>query len=229
MSNEAEIVEALRLSDGSSPSGCMLIERVLQQLLQAAFAALKADPSTIDDLFYKVSSAERVSIKNWLSKLDVVVRTGYPEVGFTKPLITIVTEAEDEQAPMDFLGDQMGQEGLSEDGTQAYYTVGHVERCQYNLMCFAGKDANVVLYLYHLVKAILLLNMPLLQNHGLIAPTVTGRDLSFRDDMLPEFVYCRVVSLSCHQVYGLYVTERLATSLVVQTLPITSVGVQVTV
>ncbi len=225
MTNQAVIADSITFPDGSSPSGCMLIERVLQQLLTKAFEQLKADPSVVDDLFYKVAAPERASIKSWIAKQNVVVRTGYPEAGYQQPMISIVSESDEEAADQDFLGDMMGLEGEASDGSQGYYTLGYTERSTYNLMCFAGKDGNLVLWLHYLVKAILLLNKPLLIAHGLIDPTVSARDLSFREDMAPEFAFCRVVSVTCRQIFSLYLTEQLATTLVVQTLPMSAIRV----
>jgi hypothetical protein len=220
MTNQAIVIPSITMPDGSSSSGCMLIERVLQEVLTRALLALKTDPGLIDDLFYKLSPTNIADIKNWISSQNIVVRTMYPEVGYTQPMVAIINTSEDEVAGADTLGDYIQEAGQDRPSGMVYQVYGITQACRYSIMCFAGKEANACIWLYNIVKSILLLNKPFLMQQGIEDPIlISGRDLSFREDMLPEFGYVRAVELACNQRFSLYITEAVATSLKVTILP----------
>lgn len=208
------------VQDGSSPTGCMMMERVLQDMFKQVFAVLKANTDPLGDLFYKLDAASLTDIKQWYANSVISVRLGYPDIdkGIRLPLIAIITEQEAEMGPEDFLGDEMGQVQLSDDQASFSHVVGQTEQCTYNIMCYAAGDSNAVLWLSYVVKGILMLNRMFLAQQGAIDPTISCRDVSFREDMLPEAPYTRLVALTCKQHFSLRISEATAASLVVTTL-----------
>lgn len=219
-SDDLIITSLANLTDGTSrPSGCMLLERMLQEMFLGAFTQLKEDPApVINDLFYKLNKKLRDDIIAYFTTNAVTVRLNYPEVGYAQPMVAINNQADDEAPQNDVLGNYMGG-GAQEEvgGNQLAHIEGFAERSRYNLMCFAGKDSNACLWLYYLVKAIVLANTQLLVQHGVNVVTMSGQDLSFQEERTPEMPYMRVVALTCDHYFSLQVTEPLASTLQVQT------------
>lgn len=197
------------------PFGVSVPERVLQEVLKAGIAQVKADTSLLDELFHKYDKTTLADMKSFYAKHNIPVRVNFP-VGadWTFPMIAIVSAADTENASADFLGSFMGAD-VDLARTTRYEIVGHATRSTFTVYCLAGKDSNAALWLYYVVKALLVLNYDTLINHGLHNATFDGRDIQFREDVSPEFTFARTLSLTCDTYFAVQRTERVANSLVV--------------
>jgi hypothetical protein len=207
-----DVSQAIQPITDATPriDGAMLPERVLQEMLKSGFAALKADQSTISELFHKLDLATLNDIKAFYAANSVTVRLNFPRDDLKFPVVAIVTQSEDTDPGLELLGHHMdyGYEGGS---VVTYKGLG--QRCSYQLYCLAGKDSNAVIWLTHLVKAILLVNMDELHKHGLNNVTLNTRDVTLREDLFTEFTYGRVIGVTCDTYFGVKVTEKVANSL----------------
>jgi len=195
--------------------GAMLPERVLYEIMKAGWAALKLDPSLVDDLLYKLDEATRDDIKAYLTTHTVTVRQNFPKDDITFPIVVVTNGTDDENAGQDVLGDYMHTDfdgGLS-TGT---LTLGHALDSTYNIYCLAGKDSNAVLWLYYLSRALMMINYPEFDKHGIHNALMSGRDVTLREDLFPEFTFARMLTLRCLNYFAVRVTERVANSLVVR-------------
>jgi len=196
----------------SNLQGVMLPERVLQDLLKWGFGVLNDDTSLIDDLFHKLDKKSLTNLKHYYDTHDITVRTNFPSDSFTWPIVSIVNADDSENPQMDVLGDFLG-DSVNAAGTEVSRLYGHALNSRFDVYCLTGGDSNAALYLYYLVKAILLLNMQALHVHGLSNITFSGRDVQLREDLFPEFTYARVLSVNCNNYFSVSLTERAAKSL----------------
>ena len=204
------------ISEASGTVGTMLIERVLQDVLRKGFYELKLDPSLVDELFYKLRDVTRADIKDYLSAHNTAVHLNFPKDTITFPMLAVLNAGDNESEGLDALGDHFGHaEYLG--GQSANYFLGHGLNSQYHVYCLAGRDSNAVLWLYYLAKAILLLNRDTLDSHGIHNMMMSGQDISFREDLLPEFSFARLLTVSCVNYFAVQMTQRVASKLIVRT------------
>ena len=211
---EADI--PLGYGDEETPLGSSLPERVLQELLAFGLAKIHADPSLCDDLFWKLDEAAKADIHGYFADHAIPVRLDFPIDDWTFPLVTIQVASDDENVAGDFLGDYMTTQPNTLGGS-VDMMMGHALKSIYTVYCLAGKDSNAAMWLYYVVKAILVLNAESLMRQGLHNLTMSGRDISFQEQTLPEMTYARTLSLTCDNYFCVRKSERVATSLV-QTL-----------
>lgn len=204
------------IGEAEGTAGAMLIERVLQDVLRRGFYELKRDTSIVDDLFYKLRLATRNDIKEYLEEHDTTVYLNFPKETFKYPLLAIVNASDDESEGLDALGDHFGGAPYLGGETAGYY-LGHGLNSRYNIFCLAGRDSNAVLWLYYLAKAVLMINRETLDSHGLYNVMMSGQDVSFKEDLLPEFSFARLLTVSCVNYFAVQVTQRVASKLIVNT------------
>lgn len=204
------------IGEAEGTVGVMLLERVLQDVFRKGFYELKQDPSLVDEMFYKLRAATRADIKDYLSEHNVAVYLNFPKETFTYPLLAIVNSGDNESEGLDALGDHFGHAEYLGGQTANYY-MGHGLNSSYSVYCLAGRDSNAVLWLYYLAKAVLLLNRDTLDSHGMHNMMLNGQDITFREDLLPEFSFARLLTVSCVNYFAVQVTERVASKLIVRT------------
>jgi len=215
MTEEFEVMDGVLADEEGSLPGTSLPERVLQEVLKAGFIAIHKDQTLIDELFSTLPQSVRNSIKEYYAGHEVTVRLNFPRDGITFPLVSILSGSDNEATDLDYLG---GFEGAEFDSayTTRVQALGHALRDDVQVFCMAGKDSNAVLWMYYLVKAILMVNMLTLEAHGLQNVTFSGRDVVLREDLFPEFTFARVLGLSFVSYFSVLVTERVAKALEVR-------------
>ena len=194
--------------------GAMLPERVLEEVLEAGYAAIKEDQSLIDDLFHKLDKKSLDDIKGYYDTHSVAVRQNFPRDDIIFPIVTVVNGDDNENVDLDMLGDFMNS-GFDAGFTQNEQILGHGVSSTFNIYCLAGKDSNAALWLYYLAKAIFMVNAKVLFAHGLHNVVMRGRDITLREDLFPEFTFARVLTLSCDNYFSIKATERVANKLTV--------------
>lgn len=199
--------------------GCMLGERLLQDTLRQAFVALAANPTpVVNQLFYKLDADARADIVTYLKTVPVNVRLNYPDAGDPEGLIAIVSDADEEVADRDVMGNYLGDTIVDPGGTSFSYVIGTYVRSTYRIMVFAAKDSNAVLWLSYLIRAILMVNLEYLLSQGLDDPAITARDFSYREDLRADLPFCRITQFTCNQWFTVRLSEPMANVLRVQTL-----------
>lgn len=192
--------------------GTIIPERIIQEVLRLGLSRIHDDPSLIDTLFSTLDDTARNDIRAFYATHNVPVRVNYPRDAITFPLVAIVSAGDNENQSYDVIGDFFTSE-VDAARVEQINVIGYATRGDLNIMCLAGKDSNAPMWLYYVVKAILLLNRDTLVAHGLHNLTVAGRDVTFRDDLLPEFTYARSVTLSFDTHFSVTVSERVAKAL----------------
>ena len=199
--------------DGESmPIGSSMPERVLQELLRMGLAKVHEDPELVNDLLFKLDSDARQDALAYFAGHAIPVRLDIPIDDFTFPLVAVEVTDDQEDVPNDLLGDFMTYR-MEPGGTGMDEIIGHALKSTYTIYCLAGKDSNAAMWLYYVVKAILVLNLETLVKQGLSNITISGRGISFKEETLPEMVYGRVISLTCTNYFAVRRSERVATSL----------------
>ena len=209
-----------RLTDASEQyAGFMLGERVIQEILRLGFAQIHDYPDLIDTIFFKLTIDARRDIKEYLSTHVVDVRLNYPKDGDAMPLVSIINAAGQEDIPNDVVGDQFPFNEEHYETPDGYRVVGHAERSTFNIYCQASKDSNAVMWIYYVAKALLMVNRDTLINHGFIDTTYTGRDISFDSQRQGDWVYVRILSLTCMHFESVALAEKTYDAFVLDVVP----------
>lgn len=117
----------------------------------------------------------------------------YPRATAEPPVIAIVIS--DEHESDNAVGDYVGEALDGERGPAAEYAGAHYEG---TFSCFVfAEHPEVTMYLYQLVKAILLGAKPALLRGGLLEISFSGGDLSPDENYIPESMFARVLRVSC--------------------------------
>ena len=193
-----------------SSSGSMLLERVLQETLRFGFQAVSSDPTLVDDVLIKLSDAARADIKGYFDSREVAVHLNFPQDYIKYPMLAILNADDNEREDLDMLGDYMGSTESFVSGTTRAQALGHALSSRDQVFCMAGRDSNATLGLYYLSTAILMLNRSTLHQQGAMNVRFGGNDIAFREDLMPEMTYARMLSVTCENYFLIGSTERVA-------------------
>jgi hypothetical protein len=197
---EAEYSEPAGASVGKSP--IVMPERLFLAILRDEVERL-SDTENEDILtrFFShffdpmISVAERNTyIRNFQQKPPTVVG-GYPRVDTARfPCVSIVLLDEKESEPGAL--DHLVGSTLSEDKpTEAEEFIGAMFDQTFGIFVYA-ENPDVCIYLYHLVKLLLLGSHELLEACGIIDPEYSGGEMAPDEGYLPENMFVRVLKVS---------------------------------
>lgn len=187
-------------------------EMRIQKALQDGFAAIATNLDLLDDLFFNYPPEMRAEVKQYLKEHVITVLLNWPKSGQTLPVIGIVNAADVENPGNDVLGDMLEElEAMETDATITEYR-GLAMNGTYQMLIQAG-DPRLTLLLSYLVTTLLILASPALVEAGLHNVTLSQADLRFEENLLPEWVNARMVTLTCLHYHAVPVTERLMNSL----------------
>lgn len=102
-------------------------------------------------------------------------------------------------------GDEIDNEGM----LQQYFTQNF--RSNYQIM-ITSNNSSEVLTTYHIIKSMLLMIFPHLEIMGLRLNKLSGGDVMFRDEMMPNGVFHKVINLSFN--YELKVPQIIAKDII---------------
>jgi len=178
----------------------------------------------IDEMFARWGDDVRLQIKKWLATTgNISVDINFPQEHMTLPLIAVVSAEDNEKTAEAVLGDFGGTlyiggsqvtksnpqtlppnvygqaEALPDDrplAMEARYLLS-VPEARITRLYIATDDADSVLYLYTIVKALLIVNkLDFDQFVGVRNLKLNGGDLEHRQDLLPQFAYMKQLTLS---------------------------------
>ena len=181
-------------------------EIFINTLLQAGFAAVKADTSIVQEVFSTLIEEEQEEIVEFFSKETITTRIGKPPRGpdYKVPLVVIESVGEDEMAEQDLLGDFIGEEL---DGFQGHVSSGVRLRATYNII-FVGKDNRQARILYRTAVALLILYRYQLEAAGFQNRRMTGnKDVVV--DLGADPLEGKMMTLSGEYWFSVKTSERL--------------------
>lgn len=165
-----------------------MIERIVQKVLTAAVAAIRADTSILDSIFQpddddiRISAAELVKIKADFVALNGAVprfkvRSGYAVNENHVPSFSVVLQ--NERQAHRALGDYVGD---AEDSTThalldpAVELIGSIEDRTIAVLAY-GWTPDECYWYYKILKAIILLNLSVLRSYTILDVGYSGQDL----------------------------------------------------
>lgn len=188
-----------------APFGARFPEYVFRQTIGYGLKQLRehADDTRdnpIDELFRFTGPATCAKIKTWLKdNKNIFLDVNYPNEDVSLPLIAVVNEGEREDVSNALIGDETGfhEFGIpSGDGTYRYREARAIPMSHTTTIYVTTQQPDLTLYLYHIVRFILLDNKLNLANwydiHNL---TIAGQALSYDEKFLPAQSYTRTVQL----------------------------------
>jgi hypothetical protein len=156
------------------------------------------DVTLIEELYHRFGPDIVRDIKTWFREhTNIAVSINYPRHDIALPFISVVNASEQEADGQQLLGDYGGRQmvGVLGGGT-ASRAVTVVPQKHLTNIFVATSDQNTTIYLYALVRALLLLNkIDFDQYGGMRNMVINGADLEFHPELFPEFAYFKVVSL----------------------------------
>jgi hypothetical protein len=181
----------------------VLPERLFKALLLSEVERL-SDPANVSELerffghFFDATAGEvqRAQFVKHFQKDPPRVTLGYPRNTAEWPVICITHQAEEEPEDERFMGDYVGEtlSGENPPGGEDQEYVGALFEQTYAIYVLAG-NPDVTLYLYHLVKLILLAANRVLHQAGILAPHFSGGELNPEEMLLPDNAFLRVLTL----------------------------------
>jgi hypothetical protein len=184
-------------------------EILLQRALSVGFADLinPLTPGKIEELFKGYSDANTFGtsiiddVKAFLfartnpGQSPVKIAVNFPRSPISYPHVAIVLAGAQEDQEHDVLDDYIEDEE-DETSSNAVEVHGIAERQTFNILILS-QDANLTLYLWIIVKAILVLNRVEFTRRGMQNILYGGNDVALDPTQFPEFAYGRMVTLSC--------------------------------
>lgn len=180
-------------------------ERALYAVLSSEVERLLNDASELrrffTHFFAVIDDAERDDYIAHFQKHPPTVTLGYPRSGLDFPIITIVLTGEDEEQPAigQYMGETLEDEDTPLGGSSEY--VGALMRSTWSVFIYA-QNPDACLYLYNLVKSVVIGATKFLEQAGLADITLSGEDLGpAGEEYLPENMFMRVLRVTAaHQV-----------------------------
>lgn len=178
-----------------------MIHRYLFDILTSGIAAIKADPSTIDELFqenYVLVSEEADAIKQYFLSHDFKVYNGYPRTTSEFPSIHIILA--DEAEVESVLGDSGG---IIKDETDPNYQaeiITDIWEHKYRLM-IVSEHPDVTAYYYEIIKFIMLEGFDYLTEDGCFEFKLSGMELAPDPKYLPEYLFVRQMVFECQREF----------------------------
>jgi hypothetical protein len=178
-----------------------MIQRYLYTALVNGLEAIRRDPSILDELFedlYELDSTEMTAIRKWFADKPPSVYHGYARADYKFPLYTIVLQSEGEDKMM--IGDEADQitdSGDPDFGADAYAALW---RHTYHILCYS-EHPDATLYMYEVVKAIILRSHDYFIQRDLWGIQVSGMDIHVDPKYIPEYLFVRQLVFSCEREF----------------------------
>jgi len=224
----------------------LLPEIALQRLMARGIMAVRKDLTIIDQLFWNADTKTIQNVKDLLSNVKIHIILQAPRIDTVLPCIAIVPVGEKESIP--FVGDVMGDAisppdvlSFGDDTSAATMTptsidadlLGEPQRlfkegipisqqgAGYNAtfrIFVRGLNYYLTVFLYNIVKAILIQNRLLLDQNGVHNMILSGGSVSVDTELLPEPVYTRTLDINFMYLFDLYTKAPVISSLEVSIL-----------
>ncbi len=194
------------------------------QLLQLNKNVNDPNVTFVDELFGRYGDDVRLEVKTWLAAAtNIQVLIGFPREDTTLPFISVVSAEDQEKTSEAYLGDHGGILNLGgrevtsssqlttppnvygqtqtlpdnrPKATSARYLLS-VPEAHTTRLYIATDDVNSTLYLYTIVKALLLVNkMDFDQYGGARNLKMSGADLEHKQDWFPQFAFFKVMTVN---------------------------------
>lgn len=184
------------------------------------------DPNVtfVDELFGRMGDTVRLQVKTWLAthpgwNIDI----NFPREDAKLPLIAIVTAQDDELTSGTYLGDDggvmlMGEHDVQSSSqlsvgtnvygqriaavderpraTQARFLLS-VPQSHMTRIYIATEDVNETLYLYIILKALLLVNKLDFDKYcGARNMKLSGSDFEHKQEMFPQFAFAKILTIA---------------------------------
>lgn len=185
----------------TKPAGLRIPEFAIRQLIGWAFGQIRARVGTPDDvieqLFAFVPVGVRDQIRQWLMQnQNIYLDVSWPRDPVGLALIVVEPQSESEDTSSTFLNDLVGTTDRGQLGDQV-----PTEALAYGVpenrvthIYIASDDDRLTLFLYELVKFILMYNKASLSKfYDVHNMSLSGGVLDHDADKLPHFVYYRVL------------------------------------
>jgi hypothetical protein len=180
----------------------------------------------VDELFGRFGDTVRVQVKKWLaSELNITVDVNFPREDMPLPFVCVVNVEENEKSSEAYLGDDGGlmymggrsvtaSSSLDVEGTLSVFGEAQIEpdtrpratevrqllsvpEARVTRILVGTDDTNTVMYLYVIIKALLMVNKLDLDHHvGARNLRISGSDFTHRPELFPTFVYMKQITLS---------------------------------
>lgn len=193
----------------------LLRQFITYQLGQIAARIDDPDVTFIEELFSSHGPGIVKQLKDWFREHpNIPVTINYPRQDIGLPFISVVNGSENEDEGGQYMDDHVGianygvlgggtaietTSNLQDPGAGVPQYTREVKSVPYKhstLIYVASMDVNLTMYLYAIVKALLIVNKFDFDKYGDMRDLViSGRDLEFHPELFPEFAYFKVISL----------------------------------
>ncbi len=188
----------------NTPSGMRIPEFAFRQLIGWAIQQVRNtvdDPkNVVDELFAMVGDDTIKQIKSWLrSKDKLFLDVSWPRDDISLPAVVVEPQGEQEDTSNTLLGDlagtaEMGRFGDAIPSMRPQFAIPELHTTN---IYIASQDDRLTLFLYTLVKFILLSNKDqLTQWYDIHNLSISGQVLEHDPQMFPTFGYFRLLTLS---------------------------------
>ena len=203
----------------NQPFGARIPEFAIRQLIgwsiQQIRLTLDEPVNLIDELFRLYGPDVVAQIKGYLrdhTNLPVVVN--WPQEDAQVPFISVINQGEQEDSEFVFLGDAGGamRYGTISGGVDTAREQRVVGLNAVTNIFIGTGDANLTMYLYHLVKFIIFSNKDkLAEYYDLHNMKINGQDLQLdQTNLMPILGYFRVIQLHYQTVFDYNVSDEAA-------------------
>lgn len=193
-------------------AGHLFIEDVFRKYITSAFVSLSETASNplndfVDMLFSRYGETTAKQVREYFTittNINVVVN--YPREDFHTPFVAIINAGE--QSPDGYMGDYGGYQVLGSDqvtlfggdtrprATKVRKILSVPEKRTIQIMIGAD-ETNAVAYIYTVIKALLIRDKIDFDKYaGVREMTISGADLQYRQEFLPQFAYMKTLTLS---------------------------------
>jgi len=207
-------------------AGNMFFEPLVRQFLAYQMRQITAnvnDPGVtfIDELFGRMGDVVRLQVKKWLATHPhFAIEINFPREESTLPFVAIVSAEENELSRETYLGDDGGSillGGRSVEASTPTIVTAYGEQPALEMrpkathvrqllsvpesrvarLYIATDDVNTTLYLYMIIKALILVNkLDFDQHAGVRNLKMSGSDFDHKQELFPTFAYFKVLTLS---------------------------------
>lgn len=178
-----------------------MIERVLFQIISDGIAVLKDTPGLVTEVFTRdglVELEEAQKIEALFQTETPVVVHGYARSDNKFPLYAITLGGD--QQTQSFIGDEGGFVDDEEDPDHGADEYAAIYSMTYNLMVYA-QNPDVVLYLYVLLKQVVIAGIDVLKSYGLFDIKFSGADMAPDPAWVPAGLFVRRVTITGSREY----------------------------
>lgn len=195
--------------------GYMFFEELLRRFFVYSFGqiskrAASPDVFLIDELFASWGDEIRLQVRQWfIENTNIACVINYPRADINLPQVAVVNSNETEKTEQAYLSDDggmtmLGSRSLSLYGEEVDDTRGvalrrlvSVPEQKTTQIYIMTNDVNTTLYLYTVVKALVLINkLDFDKRAGARNMKMSGADLQRNETLTPEFAYQKLLTLN---------------------------------